>query len=200
MLSNQAKVESLVFVSGNEGISITELAHLTGLLKPAINEQLELISQKYNSDKTCSFELVQTGETVKFTTKKAFAPLIKSYFEAPATTTLSQAAIETLAIIAYKQPITRIDIEEIRGVKASGMIQKLTALELIKEDGRLDVPGRPILYSTTEKFLDHFGIKSLEDLPPLPENDEDQTDANGDSDDPNDLMELFEKTIGKEDD
>lgn len=200
MLSNQAKVESLVFVSGNEGISITELAHLTGLLKPAINEQLELISQKYNSDKTCSFELVQTGETVKFTTKKAFAPLIKSYFEAPATTTLSQAAIETLAIIAYKQPITRIDIEEIRGVKASGMIQKLTALELIKEDGRLDVPGRPILYSTTEKFLDHFGIKSLEDLPPLPENDEDQTDANGESDDPNDLMELFEKTIGKEDD
>lgn len=200
MLSNQAKVESLVFVSGNEGISITELAHLTGLLKPAINEQLELISQKYNSDKTCSFELVQTGETVKFTTKKAFAPLIKSYFEAPATTTLSQAAIETLAIIAYKQPITRIDIEEIRGVKASGMIQKLTALELIKEDGRLDVPGRPILYSTTEKFLDHFGIKSLEDLLPLPENDEDQKDATGEGEDPNDLMELFEKTIGKEDD
>ena len=129
MLSNQAKVESLIFVSGNEGISITDLAHLTGLLKPAINEQLKLLVKKYNTDKTCSFELVQTGETVKFTTKKAFAPLIKSYFEAPATTTLSQAAIETLAIIAYKQPITRIDIEEIRGVKASGMIQKLMALE-----------------------------------------------------------------------
>ena len=93
MLSNQAKVESLIFVSGNEGISITDLAHLTGLLKPAINEQLKLLIKKYNTDKTCSFELVQTGETVKFTTKKAFAPLIKSYFEDPATTTLSQAAI-----------------------------------------------------------------------------------------------------------
>ena len=196
MLSNQAKVESLIFVSGNEGISITDLAHLTGLLKPAINEQLKLLIKKYNTDKTCSFELVQTGETVKFTTKKAFAPLIKSYFEAPATTTLSQAAIETLAIIAYKQPITRIDIEEIRGVKASGMIQKLMALELIKEDGRLDVPGRPILYSTTEKFLDHFGIKSLDELPPLPENETDE--SNDDESDPNDLMELFEKTIGKE--
>ena len=193
MLSNQAKVESLIFVSGNEGISITDLAHLTGLLKPAINEQLKLLIKKYNTDKTCSFELVQTGETVKFTTKKAFAPLIKSYFEAPATTTLSQAAIETLAIIAYKQPI---DIEEIRGVKASGMIQKLMALELIKEDGRLDVPGRPILYSTTEKFLDHFGIKSLNELPPLPQDKVDESNDN--ENDPNDLMELFEKTIGKE--
>ena len=74
MLSNQAKVESLIFVSGNEGISITDLAHLTGLLKPAINEQLKLLIKKYNTDKTCSFELVQTGETVKFTTKPAFAP------------------------------------------------------------------------------------------------------------------------------
>lgn len=196
MLSNQARIESLIFVSGNEGISITDLAHLTGLLKPAINEQLKLLVKKYNTDKTCSFELVRNGEIVKFTTKKAFASLIKSYFEAPATTTLSQAAIETLAIIAYKQPITRIDIEEIRGVKASSMIQKLTALELIKEDGRLDVPGRPILYSTTEKFLDHFGIKSLDDLPPLPQDD---VDAEGNAEsDPDDLMELFEKTIGKE--
>lgn len=196
MLSNQAKVESLIFVSGNEGITITELAHLTGLLKPAINEQLHSLIKKYNQDQSCSFELVQTDETVKFTTKKAFFPLIKEYFEAPATTTLSQAAIETLAIIAYKQPVTRIQIEEIRGVKASAMIQKLLALSLIKEDGRLDVPGRPILYSTTTNFLDYFGIQSLSDLPSLPDNQDDNNDHSNDQAD--DLMELFEKTIGKE--
>ena len=76
------------------------------------------------------------------------------------------------------------------------MIQKLMALELIKENGRLDVPGRPILYSTTEKFLDHFGIKSLDELPPLPQDEADESNDN--ENDPNDLMELFEKTIGKE--
>ncbi|HIX01166.1 MAG TPA: SMC-Scp complex subunit ScpB [Candidatus Ligilactobacillus excrementigallinarum] len=194
MLSNQAKVESLIFVSGSEGISITEIAHLTGLLKPAINEQIGILAKKYQEDKNCSFELLQAGEIVKLATKKKFAPLIKNYFEAPATTTLSQAAIETLAIIAYKQPITRIDIEEIRGVKASNMIQKLLSLELIKEDGRLDVPGRPILYSTTDKFLDHFGLKSLDQLPPLPEESKDE-DVQNNTDD---LMELFEKTIGQE--
>lgn len=197
MLSNQAKVESLIFVSGNEGITITELAHLTGLLKPAINEQLRSLVQKYNQDQTCSFELIQSDENVKFTTKKAFAPLIKEYFEAPATTTLSQAAIETLSIIAYKQPVTRIQIEEIRGVKASSMIQKLLALSLIKEDGRLDVPGRPILYSTTTNFLDYFGIQSLDDLPPLPDNQ--VNDEKQDGEQSGDLMELFERTIGKED-
>lgn len=196
MLSNQAKIESLIFVSGSEGITITELAHLTGMLKPAINEQLRSLAQKYNQDSTCSFELVQAAEMVKFTTKKAFAPLIREYFEAPATTTLSQAAIETLSIIAYKQPVTRIQIEEIRGVKTSSMIQKLLALSLIKEDGRLDVPGRPILYSTTTNFLDYFGIQSLNDLPPLPGNQ--LTDKSCGNEQSDDLMGLFERAIGKE--
>lgn len=193
MASNQAKIESLIFVSGNEGISLTELSHLTGILKPTLIEQIEKLSEKYRTDTNCSFELLQFGETVKLATKKAFAPLLKKYFEAPAMTTLSQAAIETLAIIAYKQPITRIDIEEIRGVKAGSMIQKLLALGLIAENGRLDVPGRPILYVTTEKFLDHFGITSLDELPQLVENDEE-------TEEPEDLMELFEKTISQEND
>lgn len=194
MLSNQAKIESLIFVSGNEGITITELSHLSGLLKPAVKDQIAQLQRKYKNDSSCSFELLQAGESVKMVTKKQFASLIKNYFEAPATTTLSQAAVETLSIIAYKQPITRVDIEEIRGVKASSMIQKLLALELIKEDGRLDVPGRPILYSTTDKFLDYFELHSLDDLPPLPDEKNDDSEENE-----QDLMELFEKTIEQED-
>ncbi|MGX5377502.1 SMC-Scp complex subunit ScpB [Ligilactobacillus sp. LYQ135] len=194
MLSNQAKIESLIFVSGNEGITITELSHLSGLLKPAVKDQIAQLQHKYKNDSSCSFELLQAGESVKMVTKKQFASLIKNYFEAPATTTLSQAAVETLSIIAYKQPITRVDIEEIRGVKASSMIQKLLALELIKEDGRLNVPGRPILYSTTDEFLDYFELHSLDDLPPLPDEKNDDSEDNE-----QDLMELFEKTIEQED-
>lgn len=192
MLSNQAKIESLIFVSGSEGITVTEISHLTGLLKPAVLEQVKLLSEKYQKDSNCSFELLQAGETLKLATKKKFSKLVKDYFETPTTTSLSQAAIETLSIIAYKQPITRVDIEEIRGVKVSNMIQKLLTLGLIKESGRLDVPGRPILYSTTEEFLDHFGLQSLKDLPPLNQEENENEESS------DDLMELFEKTIKEE--
>lgn len=192
MLSNQAKIESLIFVSGSEGITVTEISHLTGLLKPAILEQVKLLSEKYQKDSNCSFELLQAGEVLKLATKKKFSKLVKDYFETPATTSLSQAAIETLSIVAYKQPITRIDIEEIRGVKVSNMIQKLLTLGLIKESGRLDVPGRPILYATTEEFLDHFGLQSLKDLPPLNQEENENEESS------DDLMELFEKTIKEE--
>ncbi|WP_290033946.1 SMC-Scp complex subunit ScpB [Ligilactobacillus cholophilus] len=192
MLSNQAKIESLIFVSGSEGITVTEISHLTGLLKPAVLEQVKLLSEKYQKDSNCSFELLQAGETLKLATKKKFSKLVKDYFETPTTTSLSQAAIETLSIIAYKQPITRVDIEEIRGVKVSNMIQKLLTLGLIKESGRLDVPGRPILYATTEEFLDHFGLQSLKDLPPLNQEENENEESS------DDLMELFEKTIKEE--
>ena len=97
---------------------------------------------------------------------------------------ISGACLETLAIIAYKQPVTRIEIEEIRGVQTGGMIQKLLLLDLIKEDGRLDAPGRPILYSTTTAFLDYFGIKTLSELPELPKDKDEQA-----SDE--DVLELF---------
>ena len=103
---------------------------------------------------------------------------------------ISGACLETLSIVAYKQPVTRIDIEEIRGVQSGGMIQKLLLLDLIREDGRLDAPGRPILYSTTANFLDYFGIKSLSDLPELPEGKDDEDDDN--------VMELFNAKLYEE--
>ena len=191
MLSNQAKIESLVFVSGNEGITTTELAQLCGLMKPAVLEQLHKLQRKYVEDRSCSFQLYQTGDHFKMTTKKAFAPLIKNYFESPTMATLSTQALETLAIIAYKQPVTRTEIDEIRGVQSSGMLQKLSAFDLIEEYGRSEAPGRPILYATTEEFLNYFGLKNLSGLPEINTEKSDVQDLNVDS-----LMGLFEKTVG----
>lgn len=189
MIANQAKIESLLFASGNEGISAIELAQLTGLMKPAVLEQVEKLQDKYQNDKTCSFEIIQTGEKYRLVTKKILSPLLRKYFESPAMTELSGAALETLAIIAYRQPITRVDIEQIRGVQSSSMIQKLLLLELIKEDGRLEVAGRPILYTTTTEFLNYFGLKDIKDLPPI-------NDTKKEVAEPIDLLALFEDSIG----
>lgn len=195
MLSNQAKIESLLFVSGAQGITLGELAQLTGLLKPAILEQLEKLDLKYKADKGSCLALLQADERYRLATKKSFSPLVRQYFESPTVTELSGAALETLAIIAYKQPVTRIDIDEIRGVQSSGMVQKLLLLDLIAENGRLDLPGRPILYVTTENFLDYFGLQSLSDLPPLEKNitedEKEPTDT--------DYLELFQQTLASND-
>ena len=103
-------------------------------------------------------------------TKKEHAPYLKKLVESPSIHTLSQASLETLAIIAYKQPITRIEIEAIRGVKSERPIQTLASKALIKEVGRAEGAGRAYIYGTTSEFLDYFGLKSIEDLPPI-END-----------------------------
>lgn len=193
MLSNQAKIESLLFVSGTEGISLSELSQLTGLLKPAIVEQLGKLQSKYQADKTCSFELLKADERYRLATKKGFASLVKRYFESPTMTELSGAALETLAIIAYKQPVTRLDIDEIRGVQSSGMLQKLLLLGLIEEGGRLELPGRPIVYKTTEAFLDYFGLESLAALPAFPKVEDEETRTDG-----TDFLELFQQTLNKD--
>ena len=111
---------------------------------------------------------METEAHIVLTTKKELAPLLKRYAQGTSNT-LSQAAVETLAIIAYKQPITRVEIEQIRGVQVSGAVQRLSAHNLIEEKGRVEGPGRPILYGTTSYFLDYFGLKSLKELPDIQE-------------------------------
>ncbi|KRM08267.1 MAG: SMC-Scp complex subunit ScpB [Liquorilactobacillus ghanensis] len=169
MTSNLAKIEALLFVSGDQGITPGELAELTGLAKPAVFAQLEQLKQKYQADDATSLKLQATAERIRLTTKSLYAPLLENYFAEPNQVSLSRAAMETLAIIAYKQPVTRADIEEIRGVGANGALKRLLLLDLIAEAGRLEVPGRPIVYATTEYFLDRFGLHSLKDLPPFPQ-------------------------------
>ena len=131
MLSNKAKIESLLFVSGSEGITLGQLSQLTNMMKPAVKEQLAALEAKYVADPDTSLCLLTAGETYRLATKKSLATVVKEYFESPAMTTLSKAALETLAIIAYKQPVTRVEIEEIRGVQSAGVIQKLLLYDLI---------------------------------------------------------------------
>lgn len=179
--TNIAQIEGLLFISGDEGITTGDLARITGFMKPAITAMLERLAKRYAADPNSALVLLHSGQTYRLATKQELAPVIKHYFEIPLTTPLTRALLEVLAIIAYRQPITRLEIDDIRGVQSSGSLQKLMARGLVDTHGRLDAPGRPFRYVTTEAFLDYFGLTSLEDLPPLPaEADLDTADLNGD--------------------
>lgn len=164
-----AQIEGLLFISGDEGITVADLSQLTGFMKPAIQGLLQKLGQKYAEDKHCALTLLHSGDVYRLATKEELAPVIKTYFETPLKVPLTQALLEVLAIVAYRQPITRLEIDDLRGVQSSGSIQKLIARGLLTTNGRLDVPGRPFRYVTTTAFLDYFGLQSLDDLPPLSE-------------------------------
>ncbi|WP_295731605.1 SMC-Scp complex subunit ScpB [uncultured Limosilactobacillus sp.] len=168
-MNNLAKIEGLLFISGDEGITLSDLSSITGFMKPAIIGMLEELQKHYQSSDDSALTLLKSGETFRLATKASLAPVMKTYFEKPLTAPLTQALLEVLAIIAYRQPITRIEIDELRGVQSSGSIQKLIARGLVETHGRLNVPGRPFKYITTDAFLDYFGLQSIKDLPPLSE-------------------------------
>ncbi|OJG14991.1 segregation and condensation protein B [Enterococcus canintestini] len=128
---------------------------------------IQILQKRYYEDSDSALHILEVGNHFVLTTKKEFAPLLKKYAQSPLSNSLSQAALETLAIIAYKQPLTRMEVDEIRGVQSSGSVQKLVARQLIEEKGRVDGPGRAILYGTTDYFMDYFGLKSLAELPDI---------------------------------
>jgi segregation and condensation protein B len=116
-----------------------------------------------------AFQLIEKAEGWQFVTDPAFAKWVGQLFPAPKPARLSAPALETLAIIAYRQPITRADIEAVRGVNIDGVLQTLMERGLVKIAGRAEVPGRPLLYETTHFFLDHFGLRNLDELPNVEE-------------------------------
>ncbi|GAA3613668.1 SMC-Scp complex subunit ScpB [Secundilactobacillus similis] len=175
------ELEALLFVSGDEGITVKELATLTGSMVPAVVQSLAKLNDKYTQDSDCALVVLKSGDTVRLATKAELAPTVSRYFEAPSSTGLSQASLEVLAIIAYNQPITRIEVDEIRGVQSSGTLNKLILRQLVEPAGRRKGPGRPKLYKTTDYFMDYFGLHQLSDLPPLPEADT-EDDAEADTD------------------
>jgi len=132
--------------------------------------------QKYYLQESRGIEIARFGEKYRFLSKAAIHDAAKKLFQTSTEAKLSNAALETLAIIAYKQPITRVEIEEIRGVGADVMLRKLVARGLIQEDGRSEAAGRPILYSVTDEFLDSFKLLSLDELPELPQFGTEETD------------------------
>lgn len=168
----KAIVESLLFAAGDEGLTIKQLMHVLEMEQLEVEQLIDELIKSYRKDKTRGISIIEIAGTYQFATKKEHSDYLKKLVESPHASTLSQAALETLAIIAYKQPITRAEIEEIRGVKTERPLHTLTAKALIKEVGRAEGAGRAILYGTTKEFLDHFGLKNLGELPPLAEKEE----------------------------
>jgi segregation and condensation protein B len=169
----KAIVEALLFASGDEGLSLKQLTVVLELEEQEVIDILEELSQSYKGNER-GIELVVVAGQYQLTTKKDHAIYLKRLVEAPVNASLSQAALETLAIVAYRQPITRTEIEEIRGVKTERPIQTLVAKILIKEVGRAEGTGRAILYGTTKEFLEYFGLKSIKELPPLPDKENEE--------------------------
>jgi segregation and condensation protein B len=169
------QIESLIFVSSeplklDDLIACLEAYHKEKVDRSMVLESIDNIKTKYGSE-DFAFELQEIAEGYQFMTKGAFHPIIKAYLNQMNQKRLSRTALETLAIIAYKQPVSKPDIERIRGVNCDHTIQKLLEKELISISGRGDGAGKPILYITSEKFMNYFGLKSIDQLPTIKEFD-----------------------------
>lgn len=160
-----AIIENILFVSG-EAVELKEIAKALDISKGRAVEIMEKMVSCFDFERR-GLQIIQTNEKYQLATRPQYASFIQKFVEPRRRERLSQAALETLAIIAYRQPTTRMDIEEIRGVKCDHILNGLLDKGLIKDVDRLDAPGRPILYGTTEQFLKQFGLKNIEDLPPL---------------------------------
>jgi segregation and condensation protein B len=167
-------LESLLFAAGDEGLSIKQIAEVLDVSELEASEIINTLTEEYSNNNNRGIMIVQLAGNYQLATKKENAGYLKKLVDSPHTSTLSQAALETLAIIAYKQPITRAEIEEIRGVKTERPLTTLMAKALIKDVGRAEGTGRAYLYGTTKEFLDYFGLKSLEELPALPDKPEEE--------------------------
>lgn len=170
-------LEGLLFIVGDEGLTLEQTSEVLEITTEEAEKLFKLLQDKYESDEY-GIEVARFGDYYKFLSKAAIHPYAKKLFASEKKQGLSPAALETLAIIAYKQPITRIEIEELRGVGADMMIRKLLARNLIKEVGRSEAPGRPILYEVTNEFLDSFKLLSLDELPDLPDYEAEDEDNN----------------------
>ncbi|UFJ42838.1 SMC-Scp complex subunit ScpB [Brevibacillus humidisoli] len=162
-------IEGLLFLAGDEGIEAKQIAEIVELDEPTVIDLIEDMKADFRRSGR-GMQIVEVAKAYQFTTLPEHAPYFERMASSPSHGSLSQAALETLAIIAYKQPITRSDIEEIRGVKCEKAIHTLLSKLLIREVGRAEGIGRPILYGTTKEFLEYFGLRELSDLPEPPVN------------------------------
>lgn len=160
----EAIIEGLLFVIGEDGLTLEQIVEITGRSLDEVKDSLTSLREKYEKEER-GIRIHFLGNTFKLTTKKEHKEFYQKLIETPGTSSLSQSALETLAIIAYNQPVTRIEVDEIRGISSAQMMRKLVAKNFIKEVGRSSLPGRPILYKTTSEFLDYFGLATIEDLP-----------------------------------
>lgn len=185
-----AVLEGLLFVVGDEGLTLDQICNILEISMEDAKELLMELKKSYE-DTSRGIRISYLGNAFKLTTKKEHKTYYEKLIVNPETNTLSQSALETLAIIAYHQPITRVEVDEMRGVNNSWVIRKLVAKGLVKEVGKSTMPGRPNLYGTTSDFLDYFGLATINDLPKLPsdEVDNDETDL---------FQSIYKENTGKE--
>ena len=181
--SLKGRIEAILFVAG-EAVSIRDMAKALQIDEKELKAALKEIGSEYDYEQR-GFMLKRFGDKVQLATRPLYSEEVLRLLQPVQQQSLSQAAMETLAVVAYKQPVTRAEVEQIRGVKCDYSLQSLMMKGLIQEAGRKDTIGRPILYATTDTFLSHFGIQGLEDLPPLPETESGTTEE---EDDPDELI------------
>lgn len=165
-MNKKAILEGLLFVMGEDGLTIETIQDVLELNDEEAKILIMDLKKSYEAEDR-GLRIDFLGNKFKLTTKVEHREYYQKLLESPETNTLSQAALETLAIIAYNEPITRMQISALRGVDTTQVIRKLVAKGFIKESGRSDLPGRPIMYETTSEFLDYFGLATIDDLPDI---------------------------------
>ena len=160
----KAVLEGLLFVVGEDGLTLDQIEDVLEVDEETSRNLIMELKKDYE-DESRGLRIDFLGNRFKLTTKFEHKAYYQKLLENPETNFLSQAALETLAIVAYNEPITRVQVDNIRGVSSTSIMRKLVAKGFIKEVGRSDIPGRPILYETTHEFLDYFGLSTINDLP-----------------------------------
>ncbi|MGE8139211.1 SMC-Scp complex subunit ScpB [Bacillus safensis] len=185
----KAILEALLYAAGDEGLTRKQLMSVLEVDESVLLDIMSSVKEEYQKQER-GIELIEYADSYMLLTKKEYSMYLKKLVETPSKG-LSQAALEVLAIVSYKQPITRSEVEEIRGVKSERVLHSLVAKALLYEVGRADGPGRAILYGTTPTFLEQFGLKALDELPPLPEN----VEADGVQEEADLFFENFNQTF-----
>lgn len=168
-----AIIEAVLFAHGDP-ITPEKLAEASGIDAETVVKLIDQLERRYNVQES-GLQIIRLNDGFQITTRPEYSSYIKSALETRKQQPLSQAAMETLSIIAYNQPVTKSFVEQVRGIDSSSVVNTLVERDLLEEAGRLDLPGRPVAYRTTDTFLRCFGISSLKELPPLP-NQEGQLD------------------------
>ena len=167
-------IEAILFANG-ASVEKSRIAQALEISEKQVDEHISALIDDYTKANR-GITIIKLDDSYQMVSNKEYAPQIRTVMDLRRNTPLSQAALEVLAVVAYNQPVTKAFVEQVRGVDCSGVIGSLTAKGLVEEKGRLELPGRPLLYGTTENFLRCFNISSIEELPPLPENDEEKED------------------------
>ena len=181
-----------ILLAADQPVSDSQFKNLLAdkVEKVALNSILEELMEEYKSR---NLQIIQVAEGYQLCTRNDYSDWVRKFLKFDKTTKLSQPSLDTLAIIAYKQPLTRLEVEEIRGVDSSGVVKTLLEKKVIAPGGRKKVPGRPIMYRTTRKFLEYFGLRDLSDLPTLEDFKENELEGEVSS---NQIILPFDDNVG----